>query len=375
MKHQLTSELSELHLRLPKLLTEFHVPGVSYAVYEKQTIYPFSAGVSGAKKDHKVDQDTLFHACSMSKLVTSLIVLKLVEQGVLDLDVPVNEYLKNWKLSLNETLISQYNESDVQDVTLIHLLNHSSGILDHGDAFGPLGPHDSVPSILSILTGMSSYNPQPIQVNTQIGSAFSYSDAGFCVIEKLLCDVTGKTFNELAHVLIFDPLALPLSTFRYANEFNQKQSSTCADDDFSNIACGHNQAGEIISQQRATYPYLASAGLWTTAKELSQLLLSVAQAIKGEGALGIPPHLMARMINPEGAEDWAGLGVFVQQEDEITHIFSMGWGLGFQCKLVSNLTQGYGIVVLTNSDPGCDQNSALSGKLISELKEILMTSS
>jgi len=375
MKHQLTSKLSELHLRLPKLLSEFHVPGVSYAVYEQDDVYSFSAGNSGARLTHKVDEDTLFHACSMSKLVTSLIVLKLVEQGVLDLDAPVNEYLQNWKLSSNETLISQSTKSDVQDVTLIHLLNHCSGILDHGDAFGPLEVHDSVPSILSILTGKSSYNPQPIQVETQVGSAFSYSDAGFCVIEKLLCDVTGKTFNELAYTLIFNPLALPISTFRYANEFNQKQSSISVDDNVNNIACGHNKAGELIPQQRATYPYLASAGLWTTAKELCQLLLSVSQAIKGEGALDISPHLMARMINPEGAEDWAGLGVFVQKENEVTQIFSMGWGLGFQCKLVSNLTQGYGIVVLTNSDPGCDQNSALSGKLISELKEILMTPS
>ncbi len=375
MKHQLASKLSELHLRLPKLLSEFHVPGVSYAVYEQDTIYSFSAGNSDAQMARNVDEETLFHACSMSKLVTSLIVLKLVEQGVLDLDTPVNDYLKGWSLGLHESLISSGMDNNAPDVTLIHLLNHSSGILDHDSAFGPLEHGDSVPSILEILSGMTSYNPQPIQVQTQVGSDFSYSDAGFCVIEKLLCDVTGKTFNELAHTLIFNPLALPLSTFRYANEFNQKQSSTCAEDDLSNIACGHNKAGELILQQRATYPYLASAGLWTTAKELCQLLLSVSQAIKGEGSLGIPPHLMARMINPEGAEDWAGLGVFVQKENELTQIFSMGWGLGFQCKLVSNLTQGYGIVVLTNSDPGCDQNSALSGKLISELKEILMTSS
>lgn len=152
MKHQLTSRLNEMHLRVPKLLTDFHVPDVSYAIYEKCDVSPFSAGLLRTDKHQKVDEASLFYACSMSKLVTSLMVLKLVEQGVLDLDMPINGYLKGWRLTLHQSLITSDIDSGIQEVTLIHLLNHSSGILDHEAAFGPLERDDSVPNITGILS-------------------------------------------------------------------------------------------------------------------------------------------------------------------------------------------------------------------------------
>lgn len=369
MKDTLISTLKGLHLRVPDLLKEYCVPGISYAVYVKDEVYPFSVGYLNAQMRQKVDDNSLFHACSMSKLVTSLIVLKLVDERLLDLDTPVNHYLKDWTLDFHKAHIHTDSGMYDQEVTLSHLLNHSSGILDHAKAFGPLTDLDKVPSLSDIVLGKTPYNPQPIQIETSVGAAFAYSDAGFCVIEKILCDVTRKSFNELAQTFIFDPLLLTRSCFKHANEFDQGQVSRGTEEKPFNVAYGHNKAGELIPQRRATYPYLAGAGLWTTAKELSQLLVSISDAIKGKGALGISSTLMGRMIQPEGPEDWAGLGVFVQKEDTRIQIFSMGWGLGFQCKLISHLTQEYGIVVLTNSDPGCDQDKALTGKLIQLIKK------
>ena len=365
MKKSAADIIQNLAVQLPDLLKTYSVPGVSIAVFTNETHHSCFAGRISSESDKNVDHTSLFHACSMSKLVTSLMVLKLVEQGRLELDTPVNQYLKNYSLDYHPELACSGLKADV---TLANLLNHSAGLTDHCDGFGPLVEGDTAPDIDDILSGQTRYNPEKLVVSSEVGARLCYSDAGYCVIEKVLSDMTGLSFKALAKELIFDPLSLTLSCFDYSYVFNQVQIDNACDD-VSNVAVGHDKTGKVIAQKRATYPYLASAGLWTTSHELNQIMVALSQGLIGYGRLGISSTLLKRMINPEGPETWSGLGVFVQKDEKQTLIFSMGWGVGFQCKLVSDLTENKHIVVLTNSDPGCDQDNALTGKLIQLIKK------
>ena len=161
-------------------------------------------GFSDRENRVQVDETTLFPACSISKFVTAICVMKLHEQKLIDIDMPVNQYLKQWKL-----LAADGSESDA---AVRALLCHTAGILDGEDAFYGLRRGDPEISLLDILEGKTSYNSRPARAEKPQGSAFEYSDAGYCVLQLLVQEITLKAFDDAAREILFDPLNLS-STF------------------------------------------------------------------------------------------------------------------------------------------------------------------
>ena len=84
-------------------------------------------GFADKEKQIRVDENTIFPACSISKFVTAICVMKLHEQKLIDIDKPVNQYLGQWKLRTPDG-----NESNA---TIREILCHTAGILDGEDAF------------------------------------------------------------------------------------------------------------------------------------------------------------------------------------------------------------------------------------------------
>ena len=103
------------------------------------------SGVADKESNIPVDENTLFPACSISKLITALCVMKTCEQNLIDIDAPVNNYLKRWKLCT-----SGGNESDA---SIRSLLCHVSGIIDGEDGFYGLRRNDPIISLIDILDG------------------------------------------------------------------------------------------------------------------------------------------------------------------------------------------------------------------------------
>jgi CubicO group peptidase (beta-lactamase class C family) len=341
-------EVSNLETKnLYERMEHFNVPGVSIAVINDGNVeWERGYGLLENEKDLPVTPNSIFHACSMSKFVTAMTVLALVQEEMLALDELVNQKLTTYKIPKNEFTKT--------GVTLRHLLSHQAGIIDHDDSFGVYQAEDPVPGLLDILQGNTKYNPKPVQVECVPGSKFAYSDAGYCVIEQLLLDVTGQPFGELVKELIFEPLGMRNSCFQHAFSFV----------DTSHIAVGHNQYGAVVDGKRATYPYLAAAGLWSTPTDLGLLIVELYALLQGNGKLHISPSLAQDMLTPQGCAEWAGLGVFREGQGTQTRITSLGWGVGFQCMLAAYPYFGAGVVVMTNSEPGCHQEKALTGEMV-----------
>ena len=217
---------------------------------------------------------------------------------------------------------------------------------------------DPLPDLLDILQGKSPYNSKPVEIEYPPATRFTYSDAGYCVIEQLLTDVVGKPFGKLSRQLIIDPLGMTNSCFQHAFEF----------DDTTHVAVGHDRHGSVVDGTRPTYPYPAAAGLWSTVTDLSLLVIELQQSLQGAGKLRISPHLVQDMLTSQGCAAWAGLGVFLRGEGMQTRMSSLGWGVGFQCMLATYPYLGGGAVVMTNSDPGYPQEKALTGELISSVE-------
>lgn len=333
---------------LQERMKYLNIPGVSIAVVNDGRLeWARGYGQLAMGENSPVNTDSLFHACSMSKLVTTIAVLKLVQNNVLTLDEDINLKLKEWKIPDN-TLTQKH------PVTLRHLLSHQGGIVDQDGSFGVYQAGAPFPLLHDILQGSSEYNTKPVQIEYLPASQFSYSDAGFCVIEQLIIDNTGKSLQEAVKELVFDPLEMKNSGFHTAIESTNNL----------HVAVGHNKQGNIVDERRPIYPYPAAAGVWSTPTDLSLLIIELHRSLEGAGKLQISSNLVQDMLTSQGVTDWAGLGAFLGGEGTQTRMMSLGWGVGFQCMLIAYPYLGAGAVVMMNSDPGCHQDKGLIGELI-----------
>ena len=124
---------------------------------------------------------------------------------MIDIDAPVNDYLHQWKL-----LSMDGSESDA---TVRALMCHTAGTVDGEDGFYGLRRNDPEIGLMDILEGRTFYNNRPVRSEKTPGTAFEYSDAGYCVLQLLVQEVTNKTFEDVVQEIVFDPLGLENTFF------------------------------------------------------------------------------------------------------------------------------------------------------------------
>lgn len=333
-------------------MSHYHVPGLGVTVFRDGHIDSAEGyGVMEAGTQREVSAESLFHACSISKMVTAVGVLRLVQDGVLDLDADVNRYLVSWRIPESE--YTQHKR-----VTVRNLLAHQAGFVDPEGSFEPCQEQELLPALVDILIGKTLYNPEPLRVTYEPETRFAYSDAGFCVVEQIVEDVTGERFGDVMERLVVAPLGLRRTSF--CNYSAVKGMGEAA-------AVGHDQHGHAVAGKRAYYPYLAAAGLWSTPTELARLALELIAAWNGATSAILRPDMARLMLTGCGCDEAVGLGVFVPQDEVEPYLVSKGWGVGFQCMLLAYPRLQCGIVVMTNSDPGKPQNEALVGEVLRTL--------
>ncbi|WP_062239057.1 serine hydrolase domain-containing protein [Fictibacillus sp. FJAT-27399] len=343
------------HINIKDCMKHHNVIGLSVSLINSGQISRIeNYGLLEVGTNKKVNNNSIFNACSISKFLTALLVLKLTEEGILDLDEDVNKRLKSWKVPYN-------NLADKKGITLRHLLSHQSGVMDPEESFMELTPNTGIPSIAEILEGTTPYCKAPIEIKYKPGSDFQYSDAGFCIIQQLIEDVTGKPFKKVVKELIFQPLKMTNSTFI-------QNMSEEIDADFSS---GHNKESELVDGKYPIYPYPAASGLWTTTSDLSQLLLELMNALHNKSRIGISANKVKDMISSQGCKSWTGLGVFLDGSEEEIEISSLGWGLGFQCMMAAYPHLGNGLIIMTNTDLGVHQLKGIIGEIYYALKPLL----
>ncbi|WP_070121217.1 serine hydrolase domain-containing protein [Bacillus marinisedimentorum] len=337
--------MNTLDINIHKLMEAYNVPGLSMAAIHNGTITSKeSVGLLEAETAKSVERCSIFSACSISKFLTSILVLKMTEQGVLDLDEDVNEKLTSWKVPHNE-----FNKK----VTLRNLLSHQSGLVDPEGSFSEFKATSGIPAMAELLEGRTPYCDAPLEVNYEPGSDFHYSDAGFSVIQLMIEDVTGKPFQDVVHEQIFQPLGMKNSTYNLP----------VTEETLKSFSCGHDKFGEVLTDKHPVYPYPAAAGLWTTPSDLALLVIELMNSLKGESKLKISKAKAAEMITQQGCRAWTGLGVFLEDNEKGLEMSSLGWGVGFQCMMAAYPYLGTGLIIMTNTDPGVHQLKGMIGEI------------
>ncbi len=313
-------------------MDHYAIPGVSIAVINQDRIeWAKGYGVRDTETQEPISRDTMFQAASISKPVTAVAVLRLVETGRLDLDEDVNAYLVSWRVPKNMSWQPR--------VTLRQLLCHSAGLTVHGF---PGYPCDAeLPTLQQVLDGQKPTNTDPIRVNALPGTQFRYSGGGYCVLQQMLMDVTGKPFPELMRELVLDPLGMKQSTFE------QPLPPVFA----GSAASGHHSGGKPVSGKWHIYPEMAAAGLWTTPSDLAHFALALEHAMADHQNSVLSRGMVSQMLTPQ-VEPFFGLGILLGGQETSSRFAHNGGNAGFGCLLEAYVQGGLGAVMMTNSDIG-----------------------
>ncbi|HHQ1470531.1 TPA: serine hydrolase domain-containing protein [Bacillus anthracis] len=332
-------------------MNQYSVVGLSLAVIRDGKLDETAAfGTLESGTNRTVTIDSIFNSCSISKFITTILLLTLSDLKIVHLDEDVNDRLTSWNIPTN-LFTSQ------KKVTLRNLLSHQSGIIDPPNSFEHYLLAQGQPNMSELLAGKTLYCPVPIEVTYKPESEFHYSDANFCIIEILLEDITGKPFNLLLEEYIFQPLQMKNSTIFSPEDIDKTDA----------FACGHNKDGTVTNEKYPFYPFVAASGIWTTPTDLSALVIEIIHSLQGKGKLKLSQKTVQDMISPQGCSKWTGLGVFLDDSNEDLQMYSLGWGVGFQCIMICYPYRGNGAIIMTNADLGVHQMEGIIGDVLKTL--------
>ena len=179
-----------LQERLPALVAEHDVPGASVAVSLGGEVVEAAAGVLSLATGVPATPDTVFQIGSITKVWTATLVLQLADEGLLDLDAPVRRYLPDLQLG---------DESAAAAITVAQLLSHTAGF--EGDVFTDTGRGDDALERYVATLGDVVQLFEP-------GELFSYNNAGYCVLGRLVEVLRGKPFDACLAEHLITPLGL-----------------------------------------------------------------------------------------------------------------------------------------------------------------------
>lgn len=311
-------------------MKHYGVPGMSIAIIDDFKIaWTGSYGVMDSTSMRPVTDSTLFQAASISKPVFTMAVLKLAEQGALDIDADVNSLLKSWKMPENDFTATE-------KVTLKRLLGHVAGTTVHG--FPGYVPGEPLPIMVQILNGEAPANTPAVVVDQVPGTSWRYSGGGYCVASQVVLDVKGGSIPEHMSDLVLRPLGMAHSTY----EQPLPEAWT------HNAASGYLPDRSPVKSKWHVYPELSPDGLWTTASDLARFVIELQRAMIDSGTVlrKGPAELMTRpLLEPHGA-----VGMSLDDKRGEHYFQHGGWNEGFCGLIYGHVSQGKGAVVLINAN-------------------------
>lgn len=271
------SIIERLNIAIPRLLEEGNVPGLSIAlIHQGKLVWHKGFGVKNVQTKEPVADNTVFEAASLSKPVFAYAVLRLVDEGKIDLDVPLTKYLPgNYDVG---------DDARINQITARHVLSHRPGFPNWRRGSNPLPIH---------------FTP---------GERFSYSGEGFVYLSKVVEKITGEQFNDFMKRTVFVPLGMTDSSYVW-------QESYVAQHAFS-----HSNAGQMTGQNKSSQ-HNAAASLRTTAQDFGKFLVAVANG------KGLKRTTWRQMLKPQIQVSESGTNNTAKPPEKLSD--SLSWGLGW----------------------------------------------
>ncbi|MBN1185372.1 MAG: beta-lactamase family protein [Bacteroidales bacterium] len=318
---------SLLRWNIEERMKSHKVNGVSIAVVHNFKI-EWAKGYGWADVDEKreVTTQTLFQAASISKSVSAVGILKLVEDKIIDIDTDINQYLSSWKFPYDSVTKSK-------KITVRNLLNHSAGLSVSG--FPGYFFTDSIPTIVQILDGKPPSKTPAVRSELEPGIQYQYSGGGVCITQLIMTDVTNQPFEKYMQNSVLKPLGMNESFFIQPPPLEKKEL----------LATAYNRDGSEVLGKYCIYPELAAGGLWTTPTDLAKYIVETQLSLIGKSSKVLSPEMTKIRLTP--FDGYSALGVYIHNKGKYFE-FS-GGNYGFTSVYWADKVNGNGVVVMSNS--------------------------
>jgi CubicO group peptidase (beta-lactamase class C family) len=301
--------IAELEQSIPQMMHEFSVPGLSVAlIKEAKIIFSKGFGVRSVDTKEPVNSETIFEAASLSKPVFAYAALKLSDKGLLKLDEPLSHYLPVPYIA---------DEPRIKLVTMRQVLTHTPGF-----------PNWRRNATLNFIN-----NP---------GEKFSYSGEGFVYLQTVVEQITGQPLHEYLKQEIFQPFAMPVSSFIWRDSYSTV------------TAFGHDPQGKS-SEKMKPVKANAAASMHTSAAEYAKFIVEIIKQNRKD-TTHLSETVVTEMLKPQVKVNdslaW-GLGWGIQQPKSEESYFH--WGNNnnrFKNFVVFSRNRKIGLVIFTNSGNG-----------------------
>jgi CubicO group peptidase (beta-lactamase class C family) len=312
--------VARLDRRIPELMRTAEVPGLSVALIRGSKVaWVKGYGLRDAASKQPVEVTTVFEAASLSKPVFAYALLKLVEQGKLDLDAPLSQYLA-----------APYIQDDrLKLVTVRRVLSHT--------------------------TGFPNWRPggKPLTIHFTPGERFSYSGEGFVYLQTVVEHVTGQPLQEFMQKTVFEPLGMKYSSYVWQPRYDAQ------------AALGHSLAGQPVPKGKPSKAN-AAASLHTTAGDYGRFMMALMSGT------GLTRATVREMLSPQSRIDENCRSQCLEPKEPPRLSAALSWGLGvglqktrdgqgfwhwgdngtFKCYMLAFPKRRTGLVVFTNSTNG-----------------------
>lgn len=301
------AETMDAHLR--RLAAEPGITALSVAVIDDgQTMFARTMGVVDRTTQRPVDERTVFRAASLSKPVFAYLVMRLVDEGLLDLDAPVVRYLPKL-LSAYPAYASLRDDARYERLTARLLLSHQSGF-PNWRRIRPDGP--------------ISFDATP-------GERFGYSGEGYRLLQFVVETITGRDLASLARDTVFTPLGMNDTSFRWEPRFDGRFAVDL-----------DSGLGPLVLETRRTGN--AAGSLITHAPDYARFLAAVVNGT------GLSPRSRAVMLNPEVALTSRSLFSPPATDAGASRIHRLAWTPGW-----GTFTDAYGRSIFhVGREEGCE---------------------
>ncbi|EZH73598.1 beta-lactamase [Aquimarina atlantica] len=328
-----------LTIQINRLIKNANIPGIAVTIFNNNEVaYKKVLGYKDYEKKLLLNGVTNIYGGSFSKAVFGVLVMKLVEDGIIDLDTALESYLPK-KIYEYKPLTRWHDDfSALKNDSLYHKIT-ARMCLTHTTGFANSRWMES---------------DHQLRVNLEPGTRYSYSGEGFIYLQVVLEKIMGKNLEELAQEIIFKPLNMDHSSYQWSPSFED------------NFAYGHTITGERFKKDIDNEPRGGST-LETTPEDYSKFLKAVLQnKIITQNSWNelFKPQFRIRSIKqfgPLALKDST-------QNDAIELSYGLGWGVlktpygfgafkechgnGFQHYSIIFPEAQKGIMIMTNSDNG-----------------------
>jgi CubicO group peptidase (beta-lactamase class C family) len=334
--------LDELRAIVEPIMAERVVPGVAVGLVSREGDVLACFGITNVEHPMPVHEETVFQIASITKTLTSVAIMRLVEDGQIDLDAPVRTYLPDFRLKDPEA---------TRAVSLKHMLTHAGGFF--ADYFTDTGPGDDALAkyVATLADAPQLYPP---------GTMWAAGNADFCVAGRVIEVLAGDTYERAVAKLVIDPLGMKRSFFFMSDAATHR------------LAAGHFvvDGHAIVTRPKANVALrpiaiiprstVATGGLLSTVRDMTRYTHSLLgdEPILSRASL----ELMGSPLIPGAWDQWRGIPWMLRELGGTRVLVHGGGGArsGQRALLTLAPSKGTGVITLTNSPTGAFVHDAVA---------------